>query len=407
MSEPLLSDYADDLSHVVVAPPMTLTADQGVIQVGGLVPAPGISPMSPGPAPGPLAPGPRAPGPAPAPAQAADSAGVQDCFDVPQSICIQDSSDRGEFVLSPMASVPDLAVWYQFDKSLPVDDTGNGRHLLDERHTLSALPYGPGVLGRGGSAAFNGRDIRVIPSQPSSSPVGALTPCFTVAFWIYLLEDSIGTWRTLFNRAAGPDQLTPALLLWPDERRLHLRIAPRADWNQGSLDSVGHLPLRRWTHLAVACTGSVLRLYINGIKDGEVILEGPQAENLQGDLYLGRDPWRAGTKSYIDDFRWYTRELAQGEIRALTFPSITGVSADFVSLGCTSCSFVDAVNSCQHSEHLCSLQELLAGGFHAARSMGWLSKNPDVWYHNAEALRDAAAADLFNGVRKLGLCCKW
>lgn len=391
---PLPLGPATAMSHAPPAPPPCDPEEEAM----PLLPLPALASPYGGPSPGPAPVMMVAPGPAPGPAPALEPPGpLQDCFDVPEAICIQGNGGR-EFVLTPPAAVPDLVFWYQFDKSLPVDENGRGLHLLDEHRELSPVPYGPGVLGKGGSAYFDGIKYRIVPTQPA---LEAAVPCFTITMWIYLLEDSIGAWRTIFNKAAGPDQLAPALLLWPDERRLHLRVAPRADWNQGALDSTGHIPLKRWTHVAVSCTGSVLRLYINGLKDGEVILEGPAAEDLAGDLYLGRDPWRAGTKAYMDDFRWYDRELAGGEVKALTYPSLTGMSSDFVRLGCASCNFVDAVKSCGSSGHLCSLQELLAGGFHAARAMGWLSKQPEVWYHNQQH------GDVFSGVLKLGLCCDY
>jgi len=348
----------------------------------------------------PLAALPAAPPPFPDPLEA--------CFEVPRSICLREDAVAGaegegagrSFIVGPAPALSDLVLWYQFDKSLPVDESGHWRHLTDSQGNLSPLTVGPGLLGRGGSASFDGRGYRTVaPSEAFDSPA------FTVALWVYLREDSVGSWRTIFSRGSSPGQLMPALLLWPDQRRLHVRASLRADLHDGSLDSSGLLPLRRWTHLAVACTGSVLRLYVNGVKDGETILEEPLPTGGgggggQSSLYVGRDPWRAGTKAYLDDFRWYSRALPPDEIRALVFPSLTGAAADFVHLGCSSCAFTEAVRSCGSRSHLCSLQELYAGGFHVARVMGWLAASPSVWYRNEEG------EDLFSGEHRLGLCCE-
>jgi len=332
--------------------------------------------------------------PAPAPAHGVQSQDVlEDCFEIPQTICMH--SPGASYVMGAVHVLNDLIIWYQFDKSLPVDDSGHWHHLHDPDHQLSPLSgIGPGILGRGASAAFDGRDYGVVRSTASME-----TESFTFAMWLYLLEDSIGYWRVIAKKGANADELLPALLLWPDERRLQVRVSPRADVGDGVLDSKGTVPLRRWTHIAVTCAGGgVLRLYINGIKDGEVVLDTPRSLG-SGELYLGRDPWHSGTKAYMDDFRWYNRDLHIGEIHALLFPSLTGMATNFVHLGCSSCPYTAAVRSCGNRAHLCSLQELFSGGFHAARAMGWLASSPEVWYLNAQG------DERFSGVRKLGLCC--
>lgn len=328
---------------------------------------------------------------------------TQDCFHVPRAVCFQ-GEGAGSFVVGADHVPPDLAIWYRFDKSHPVDESGQGHHLLDQERALTPAPVGPGILGKGGSLAFDGHDYRFVPHSPLLEK-----PSFTISLWIYLREDSVGAWRTIFKKGSDSEELLPALLLWPDQRRLQVRMspAPQSGGAAVALNSVGVLPLRRWTHVAVSCMeGSMLRLYVNGARDGEVIVDDnsrPQSV-ANGELFIGRDPWRAGVKAYIDDFRWYTRAVTLDEIRALLYPRMTGMAAsNFMQLGCASCHFNAAVSSCgkegRHGTHLCSLQELLSGGFHLARAMGWLAANPEVWY-------SGEAADPFSASKeKLALCC--
>lgn len=344
------------------------------------------------------------PTPSPTPKVAEDP--FEDCFEVPESVCLHDSHTERNFIVTPLHHPEDMGIWFSFDQALPLDDSGHKNHLTDDDGGIKPVKVGPGLMGKGASAAFDGQTYGVVRSTGSLD-----SPCFTIAIWIYLLEDSVGKWRTVFNKGgANPEIMGPSLLLWPEERRLQVRSFPRSGTpDESVLNGAGLLPMRRWTHVAMVNTGSVLRLYVNGVKDGEVVL----SDNLVGgggngigtktgssDLYLGRDPWRAGTKAYIDDFRWYKRGLSVDEIRALIYPSLTGMVGTGTRLGCSSCTFTDAVRHCGTTAHLCSLQELFAGGFHVARAMGWLTATSEVWYHNEEQ-----NGDLFNGVQKLGLCC--
>lgn len=97
--------------------------------------------------------------------------------------------------------------------------------------------------------------------------------------------------------------MTPTVLLWPKERRLHIRVSTEVSSNEG-LDSKAVLPLRRWTYLGMIFTNQVIRLYVNGILDTEVILKGQVTPN-QGPFYIGKDPQHAGVKCFLDDFRIY------------------------------------------------------------------------------------------------------
>ena len=47
--------------------------------------------------------------------------------------------------------------------------------------------------------------------------------------------------------------MTPTILLWPKERRLHIRVSTEVSNNEG-LDSKAVIPLRRWTYLAIIFT---------------------------------------------------------------------------------------------------------------------------------------------------------
>ena len=66
---------------------------------------------------------------------------------------------------------------------------------------------------------------------------------------------------------------TPSILLYPDSRRLSVRVTTDDSGSEG-MPSTGSLPLRRWTHVAVTATQNRLKLFLNV----RFIQGNPQAE---------------------------------------------------------------------------------------------------------------------------------
>merc|ERR1712028_101978 len=165
---------------------------------------------------------------------------------------------------------------------------------------------------------------------------------------------------------------TPEIMLWPKERRIHARVSTDMNINEG-LDSVTKLKLKRWTHVAYMYEGKLLSLFINGVKDSEVILKGtPLANN--GTISIGKD----------------TRMMADG--------SLPAVGPQFVQLGCRSCDFETAQTSCTEGYHICTTRELYASAFKVASGMGWLEVNNAVWSRNTTTASPKTD-------KRLGLCC--
>lgn len=133
------------------------------------------------------------------------------------------------------------------------------------------------------------------------------TSDITISFWIYLLEDSTGNWRTIINKGSDIKELTPTIMLWPRDRRLHIRAGTEIFWNEG-LESRGIINLKFWTHVAVVMSGQMIQLYLNGSLDSQTILKGKIKMN-NGDLHIGKDPWHAGTKCFLDDLKIYNTAL--------------------------------------------------------------------------------------------------
>ena len=96
-------------------------------------------------------------------------------------------------------------------------------------------------------------------------------------------------------------------MLWPKERRLHVRASTSMFWNEG-LESKGIINIKIWTHISVIISGQMMQLYINGALDNQIILKG-QVKMNNGNLHLGKDTWRSGTKAYIDELKIYNTAI--------------------------------------------------------------------------------------------------
>ena len=140
----------------------------------------------------------------------------------------------------------------------------------------------------------------------------------SISLWMYLMEDSTNSYRTIFRKAATPADMTPALMLLPNNRQLHVRLSTSENVVKG-FDSIAVVPLRRWTHLAYVLKGGVtLTLYVNGIKacpvlgstgarcppGGSAFMwdEGDVHFN-NGPLYVGGDPFMPGTPMFVDNLK--------------------------------------------------------------------------------------------------------
>merc|ERR1719453_515485 len=189
--------------------------------------------------------------------------------------------------------------------------------------------FGPGYGAIGGGGWFDGSKLMEIPNIAAMN-----VPDISVTFWMYLLEDSTNAYRTILRKAVATTDMTPAIMLLPNERRLHVRIALKNNAGGGlaGFDSSAIIPLRRWTHIAyVVKGGATLTLYVNGVKDCPVLGanrapaacppsgttyawdEGDVKYNA-GPLYVGGDPFMSGAAMFLDELKIFNKPLLESEV---------------------------------------------------------------------------------------------
>jgi len=307
---------------------------------------------------------------------------------MPLTVC----TGRGSRLVAPDNQRSSLVGSWSFDDESAHDESGH-------KHNLFPAPeVGPARWGVGASARFNGTTMSM-----TDFAVAHGSNEMTVMFWIYLLEDSIGSWRTILRKGDNV-QMTPTMQLWSKERRLHARVTTEAGEVEG-VDSVAVVPLRRWTHVAFVIQGKLLQLYVNGIFDSQVVTRRAAAFN-RLPLYLGRDPWHPGTGMLIDTLKVYQEALDEEIVRAEAKDALGPVGASEVRLGCLACKLEDAMGSCSTGYHLCTKKELFGGAYTVARAQGWMTASCKLWSaENAHRTQVEQSSQELLEEDRLALCC--
>ncbi|KAE8986182.1 hypothetical protein PR001_g22666 [Phytophthora rubi] len=194
-----------------------------------------------------------------------------------------------------------------------------------------------GVLTHGGEEGF------VLPHDGIHME---MTVSWSLSFWVFLTEDSTGSFRTLFFNGDGRnEQRTPSAWWMPDERRLVLRVSTNSSADVG-FDSGEELPLNRWIHMGFTflnCTGESAvteesqipsacpqnqtledswvysyAFYVNGLLDTEGHIHDPVVAN-NGPLQIGKGPWTDGMKGFSSNLKIFPVPISSEEMRKMYF----------------------------------------------------------------------------------------
>ncbi|AFZ80352.1 hypothetical protein BEWA_032050 [Theileria equi strain WA] len=288
-------------------------------------------------------------------------------------------------ILLPNNKVDGLVGYWTFDRLHPIDESGNGNHINTQ------VTYGPPSNGHGSSLLF-GSDTSYNIKASKSLDLGS----FTLAFWIYLTGDYSSHFRMLISRNGHTSQ-SPTILLYPYDNRLSVRVETTVG-NVEGLSSNSSIPQRRWTHISVVAKEDSLKLYVNGMLDNSIGLNGKLVKS-SGDITLGRKFKHPGLKGYMDELRIYNYPMGTHEIASFASNSLTGFDSPYrVQLGSTSCEYKDANANgfCPSGYKICSLDQLYISGAHIARVNGWMHSSNQIWHKDLTNIDDTY---------RVALCC--
>lgn len=217
----------------------------------------------------------------------------------PGAICLFD----GKKVLLPDAVQKGLVGHWTFDEVKPIDSSGRSNHAM---HSIAA---GPGVLGRGASAMFNGFDYVSIPHSEDFDGSD-----FSVTFWMYLYKDpkalnTHGEALCPILRKGAAGKSAPGILLNTHTGKVTVRLTTTSEAETAeSLVSEGKVRKKAWVHVALVRKGAMTKLYLNGVLDKEKTTRGATQSN-KGNLFIGGTPDRiekCHLAMYVDEMRFYS-----------------------------------------------------------------------------------------------------
>jgi len=166
------------------------------------------------------------------------------------------------------------------------------------------------VDGKQGKApGFNGKSYVSVPHEDFFN-----APNFTVSVWTKL--EQVYDYHYIIWKDGTQ---------WPEEgpgRRIDIWVEMTGPvtvmWNyEDRLDGRKVIADGKWHHIAEVYDGKTIKLYIDGILDGQVEPAGKLPTN-QEPLWIGARPGGVAAKGIIDEVRFYDRALSEQEVKNLS-----------------------------------------------------------------------------------------
>jgi len=200
---------------------------------------------------------------------------------------------------------PDLIAWWGFDEGegkRVADLSGKGHH----GRVVGAVEWVEGKIGGGMRFGEPGPAVQVQDAEDLR-----LSGDLTMAFWMKREEDT-GEWTCLLGKGLKGERNYGLWLETKTRLILFQQYGPAAV-NMKSLKAV---PDQVWTHVAATVAGDRATLYLNGVKDADMLRGGP-AMTPRFPVGIGWANDHGTFRGILDDVRLYRRGLTADEVRAL------------------------------------------------------------------------------------------
>jgi hypothetical protein len=284
----------------------------------------------------------------------------------------------GTTIFTSASTEDGLILYMNFDDSVLSDETPYNHKIIGE------IEYGPGHGGRGYGGIFASANLIAIENSAELSSTE-----LTLMFWTFLADGNISSTKTIFHKGDSLYHYTPTLyILETLELKLRINIADVSDSNSNMVDliSTGRLRVRRWTHIGIRISSSLVQIFINGQLDSEKILDSTVQGN-DFNLLIGADYLHSGIWQIIDELKIYNVPLGDRDMGVVN-AGVLEPSYAYVKLACRECTEqqitdvltlnIYTLRSDLEGYHVCSLGEIYAFAYHIARISGWLGPNVSI-----------------------------
>ena len=228
----------------------------------------------------------------------------------------------GAFGVNPDDGIAGLVLSLSFEGSLA---DSSPRQQQATQSGSGALTFGDGVRGTG-SFQFDGQTVISVAHSDSLN----VESHFSVAAWVWIASDSPVQDVTLAEKGPGNGDWQAGLRTSTQQNvggQFYLSFAGSRLYPREVQDHMRAVPAETWTHVAMTFDGSIRKIYVNGVLDGED--GGPP-----GSFIANGDPIEIGGRSStsdrmfkgkMDEFKLFNRALSSQDVAQLASGALGNV----------------------------------------------------------------------------------
>lgn len=302
----------------------------------------------------------------------------------------------GERLFIPQARPDGLIIKYDFEDEILLNKVGNKYYPKCEKK----LKYVSGYGGSGLAALFN-------QNYCEDETKFNLDEDFSITFYIYFLKTIASQYQILYKGNTKKTDNSFDISFNVPDRRLELMFTSKKE-NQKEvlfLNSIGRLSAKKWYHISIVKNNYEIVLYINGIKNNNLILTNIHIENNKYPIFLGNTKKISDEEFdyyYLDEFKIYQKSISKDYIQAEASILLGGNAPSYYEIGCSQCNITEAENNCTSISNyrLCSSIELYSGGINVLNDFGLVIPDTLVWTNAM-----AKEKEKYENKIGTGLCC--